>query len=110
MNKENYEIMLSAHKRCRCVASDFVSDVRIFTSVDMLISRHYEAGSTNYRLLVNYVLICYNSFGAEHASYGFDVVLKESNKNALTSILIYTQRVPITAPHDQSLLEILETL
>lgn len=110
MKIDDLELMMDAHKKSKSCAANFKADMIKFKTIDVLIGRHYRNHDTNYRLLVNHVITTYNAFGSEYASYGFDVILNESNKLALTSVLIYAQRVPVTAPHDSNFLRILENL
>lgn len=110
MQNDDLELMMEAHKKNKSCAANFKSDMTRFKTIDILIGRHYRHNDTNYRLLVNHVITTHNVFGNEYASYGFDLILNESNKLALTSVLIYAQRVPITAPHDVNFLRILENL
>jgi hypothetical protein len=101
--------LLDLHKRNGNSSSNFIEDFNRFRTIEILINKHHKYGSTNYKLLVNYVIIQMNVFGNDGAMYGFSGLISEENEKTLNSILIYTQRAT-NVPFDEFFLAILETL
>lgn len=104
------DLLLVAHKQHGCPSCDFQSDYNRINTIQQMLMRHRRGATTNYRLLVNHAVIMINSFGENMAMFVINHVMHEKFKPLLNSILIYAQRVPITAPHDSELLRILNDL
>lgn len=103
------EFLIETHLINGFSSNDFEENYNRFKAIEIQLNKHRNHGVCNYKLLVNHVIILLNVFG-EVAYFGFDTLISEKNKDMLTAILVYTQRNPVSAKHDESFLKILEQI
>jgi hypothetical protein len=101
------QLFLDAHLANGFSAGDFEQNFARFRSIDIHLTKFRANKACNFKLLVNHTIILLNVFG-EMAYYGFDVSINDKNKELLTSILVFTQRVPLSAKHSKVFLQALE--
>jgi hypothetical protein len=101
------QLFIDVHLANGFSAGDFEQNYARFRSIDIHLTKFRLTKTCNFKLLVNHTIILLNVFG-EMAYYGFDVAINDKNKELLTSILVFTQRVPMSAKHNKEFLSALE--
>lgn len=73
--------------------SEFEEDLKRFLYLKKLFSRYRNSGELRERLILNHIIVLYNIFG-EHATKFLFFKIDKEDWSALTTFLIFLQRMP----------------
>jgi hypothetical protein len=99
LNESNFLLYAMHHydnPQCHSLV-EFEEDMKRFLYLKKLLSRYKNNGELRERLILNHIIVLYNIFG-DAATRMLFYKIEESNWDALTTFLVYLNRMPETIP------------
>lgn len=108
LTKDNYVVYAMHHydnPQC-CSIEEFQNDLNRIRYLKRLFNKYKTHGDLKERLILNHIIIFYNVFGIEAATYLLFLNIEEEYYSYLKSFLVFLNYVPQEISDDSSFVEI----